>query len=70
MKHLLNTVTMKIFLTVIAFLTADIFLLAQDNSGSAKSTTVTTTHTETQTWYAQPWVWIVGAALFILLLVI
>ncbi len=29
---------------------------------------VTTTKTTT-TWYAQPWVWVVGAAVFILLLV-
>jgi hypothetical protein len=68
MKQLMKTVIMKIFLTVLAFLTADIFILAQD-AGSGSSSTVTTTHTETQTWYAQPWVWIVGAAIFILLLV-
>ena len=45
-----------------------IVTFAQDNGGGS---TTTTTHTTTQTteWYAQPWVWIAGGAVFILLLV-
>ncbi|MDB5207355.1 MAG: hypothetical protein JWR72_2430 [Flavisolibacter sp.] len=52
---------------------------AQENNeaggGETKSTTTTTTKTTdinvtaNDTWYTQPWVWIVGAAVFILLLV-
>jgi hypothetical protein len=46
---------------------------AQDNTGGASSSSSTTT-TSTSTnmaegWYAAPWVWVVGAAVFILLLV-
>lgn len=53
---------------------------AQDTNGGGgetKSTTTTTSSkstdinitTDGNTWYTQPWVWIVGAAVFILLLV-
>ena len=67
MKQLIKTVFAKVSLTVLALFASVIYVLAQDASGSSSS--VTTTHTESQTWYAQPWVWIVGAAVFILLLV-
>ncbi|HET6996353.1 MAG TPA: hypothetical protein VFI06_15270 [Chitinophagaceae bacterium] len=40
---------------------------AQDSSSS--SHTEITTKTTTTTWYAQPWVWVVGAAIFIIILV-
>jgi hypothetical protein len=44
-----------------------IIAFAQDNGGSSKvTTTQTTTNT---TWYAEPWVWIIGGAVFILILV-
>jgi uncharacterized membrane protein len=39
----------------------------QDSSSS--SHTETTTTTTSTTWYAQPWVWVVGAAIFIIILV-
>lgn len=42
---------------------------AQDSSGSSHSETTTRTTTTTTTWYAQPWVWVVGAAVFIIILV-
>ena len=68
MKQLIKTVFAKLSLTVLALFASVIYVLAQDASGGSSSS-VTTTHTESQTWYAQPWVWIVGAAVFILLLV-
>lgn len=40
---------------------------AQDSTTSATTTTNSTT--ETTTWYAQPWVWAVGAGVLILLIV-
>ena len=46
-------------------------VFAQDSTVNAsQSTTTTTTHTTAQTdiWYMQPWVWIAGGILFILLL--
>lgn len=54
---------------------------AQESNGSSggetksttttttKNTDITTTGNAGTTWYTQPWVWIVGAAVFILLLV-
>ena len=41
---------------------------AQDSASTSVSTTTTSTSTE-QTWYTQPWVWIVGAAALLLLIV-
>ncbi len=42
-----------------------VICFAQDEVTSKVVKTTTTT----STWYAQPWVWVVGAAVFILLLV-
>jgi hypothetical protein len=39
---------------------------SESSSSTTKSVSVTT---ETSTWYTEPWVWVVGAALLILLLV-
>ena len=49
-----------------------------ENTGNSETKTTTTTTKTTdidvtagsdQTWYTQPWVWVIGAAVFILLLV-
>lgn len=54
----------KAYLTLLAVLT-NILLFAQE-----KSTTVDVDiNKSSSNWYASPWVWIVGAAVFILLLV-
>lgn len=43
---------------------------AQDSSSSSSNVTVTKeTTTTTTTWYTQPWVWVVGGAVFIIILV-
>jgi cell division protein FtsW (lipid II flippase) len=44
---------------------------AQDSGSVSTSTTSTTTQSTTtqQDWYTQPWVWIVGGAVFILLVI-
>lgn len=55
---------LMIFLSVIQVAT-----WAQDSSSSSHSETTTRTTTTTTTWYAQPWVWVVGAAIFIIILV-
>ena len=55
----------KAYLTVLAaFVSALTF--AQEGGGGAKVDI--SVHKESQ-WYASPWVWVVGAAVFILLLV-
>jgi len=53
-------------LLVFVFSFMQIVLLAQETSGSSRTTTTTTTRT---TWYTEPWVWVVGGAVFIILLV-
>ena len=43
---------------------------AQEEGTSASSSVSTTTTTSTErTWYTEPWVWIVGGAVFLLLLI-
>ena len=55
----------KAFLTIIAAFYSSLLLLAQDTK---KVDVDINTHSGNN-WYASPWVWIVGAAVFILLLV-
>jgi len=46
------------------------FLWAQDSTGSSnKVTTTETTTTTTTEWYTQPWVWIVGGAVLLIIIV-
>jgi glucan phosphoethanolaminetransferase (alkaline phosphatase superfamily) len=65
MKQRIKAVITNIVLTVFAFFTGTVYVLAQDSQGSSSVTTTT----QTESWYVHPWVWIVGAALFILILV-
>ena len=64
---------MRLILVLSSFCIATV-LWSQD-SGETRTTTTTTKTTDinittdSNDWYAQPWVWIVGAAVFILLLV-
>jgi len=43
--------------------------LARAQDSTVKAMTTTTEKSETQTWYTEPWVWAVGAAVLILLVV-
>jgi hypothetical protein len=56
----------KAYLTLLAVLT-NILLFAQEKSTQVDVNVNKTT--SSTTWYTSPWVWIVGAAVFILLLV-
>ena len=67
MKHLLKGNFLKPIVTFFTLILIQAMGIAQDASGGQSVTTHTTT-TNT-TWYAQPWVWIVAGAIFILLLV-
>lgn len=62
-EKMFKIVPMFLMLTFLQFL-----CFAQDAGGSSSNSVTTTTHTTT-TWYTQPWVWIVGAAIFILLVI-
>lgn len=55
------------FLMMILFACSQITIWAQGtNENVTEKTTTTTTTTE---WYTSPWVWIAGAAVFIIILV-
>ena len=41
----------------------------QDSTGTSRSTTVTTETTTTTEWYTEPWVWVVGGAVLLIILV-
>ena len=56
------------FFTLLVFNSLQIVLWAQDETGST-STKKVDVSVETTNWYTSPWVWVVGAAIFILLLV-
>ncbi|MDB5201773.1 MAG: hypothetical protein JWQ27_1182 [Ferruginibacter sp.] len=56
---------MSLTLTMILF---GIIAFAQDSTVTA-TTNATTTTTSEQTWYMQPWAWIVGGAVLILLII-
>lgn len=57
----------KAFLTLMTVLSS-IYLFAQDVQEKTTQVDVTKT-TTSNNWYASPWVWLIGAAVFILLLV-
>ena len=77
MKQYTKNLTFKSFMTLFALAIVQTSLWAQENSGGAASesssgsttTTKISSTTGTGEWYASPWVWVIGASLFILLLV-
>lgn len=62
MKSLKNLKTSLLFFVTALF--TNIYAFAQEEGGAVK---VDVTRTETTTWYTNPWVWIIGVAVFILL---
>ena len=71
MKQLTKGLCYKSLLTFLMIAFVQTVIWAQDNSASSSSTTksVKVTTEEGANWYASPLIWIVGAAIFILLLV-
>lgn len=69
MKRICSNIAFRLWAVfLLTFMSAS--LLAQDSTGSStKVTTTETTSTSTTEWYAQPWVWIVGGAVFIIIIV-
>ncbi len=66
MRQLTWSTTFKHFLCAGFLALVSAITWAQDTTSSSVTTTTTTKET---TWYASPWVWVAGAALFILILV-
>lgn len=70
MKQLTKAVTFKTLITLLIFNLIQLIIWAQDTS--SKSTTTTTTKSvtrESSDFFSSPWVWVIGGAVFILLLV-
>ena len=69
MKQLTKFSAVRSFLTLLCLVVFQAALIAQDAQPGSTSSTTVTKHETTTYWYASPWVWVVGAAIFILLLV-
>lgn len=78
MKQSTTLFAVKSFLFICILSFFNLLVWAQDSTGSSDKTTTTSTTTRKtdiitpdngSNWYTSPWVWIVGAAVFILLLV-
>lgn len=57
------------FILTFVFCCIQFFAFSQDSTGSSTTVTKTTTTTTTSEWYTQPWVWVVGAAVLLVILV-
>lgn len=71
MKTVFRQNAWKTWITFLFTMFLQIIMWGQDSTGSSSSTTrSTTTTTTTRTeWYTAPWVWVVGGAVLIILLV-
>lgn len=67
MKILLTTPNFKKIISAIVFCLAFTISWAQDKGADVN--VKITKDSGSDTWYMQPWVWVVGAAVFILLLI-
>lgn len=72
MKSTINRLQHALILMILMVI--QLPLLAQEESSStttssSSSTKISVTDSTATDWYASPWVWIIGAAVFILLLV-
>jgi hypothetical protein len=64
----LSAASLRNFAALVILCLLQTVVMAQDTSNST-STRVETTTTTKETWYAEPWVWVVGGAVLILILV-
>jgi hypothetical protein len=73
MKNALKSMNIKMFFALMICTLVQVVLFAQDSGGSTTSSSSKKVDINVQNsggdWYTSPWVWIIGAAVFILLLV-
>ena len=69
MKTLVKGMNLKMLFTFLVFNLIQLALIAQEETTTTSTKKTNIEVTKTENWYAAPWVWIVGAAVFILLLV-
>lgn len=75
MKQITRGLTAKSLMTFLLIAFFQTMLVAQESgasesaSGSSTTTKTVTVTSQSSDWYTSPWVWVAGAAVFILLLV-
>ena len=71
MRNVIKLGNWKMILTLLIFNLVQVVLWAQEETGgsSTTSTKKVDVSVESTHWYTSPWVWVIGAAVFILLLV-
>ena len=69
MKTLVKGMNLKMIFSLLVFNLVQLALMAQEETTTTTSTRKVDVEVTNENWYAAPWVWIVGAAIFILLLV-
>src|SRR5215217_2216650 len=73
MKQITKGLMSKSLLTFIMIAFFQTIMLAQDGASESSGSTTTTKSvsvtSQSNDWYTSPWIWVVGAAVFILLLV-
>ena len=71
MKQLTKSFSYKAIVTflMVTFLQALAYAQSDSGSTSSSSSTTSTTVTTQETWYTEPWVWIVGGAVLLLIIV-
>jgi hypothetical protein len=71
MKNLWKPSNWKNFIAILFFTCIQTALWAQDSGGSSttSSSKKVDVSVSSNEWYTSPWVWVIGAAIFILLLV-
>lgn len=69
MKHLLKSLLLKRTFLSLALMITYTIIRAQDSAMQTTSTTTSTTTTEQHTWYAEPWVWVVGGIVLLLVII-
>lgn len=70
MKQLIKSVTYRAYMLFTLLLVQTLSWAQEGNGGGETTVKVTKTQTESENWYAAPWVWAVGAVLLILLLMV
>ena len=69
MKRLITNWKAFVAVFILGLTQLAVFAQQDQGGGGNTSTTITTETTETTTWYTQPWVWIVGAIVLLILIV-
>jgi hypothetical protein len=67
MKNL--EIHIKQFLALVALSFTHLMVLAQDTASSSTVTSSSRTTTTSETWYAEPWAWALGAVVLIIIIV-